>query len=85
MSDTKDHADTLFSNYIVRPFLTLPKHLQPMRIGNVIPKSEMVFESPKKKITTNSKASMEADVLTRQYSHDQQQEMPMTPRDHESL
>lgn len=63
MSDTKDHADTLFSNYIVRPFLTLPKHLQPMRIGNVIPKSEMVFESPKKKITTNSKASMEADGL----------------------
>lgn len=61
MADTKEHADTIFTNYIVTTFNYFPKHLQPMRVGNANPKGELIFDAPKKKFTTNSKVSAEAN------------------------
>jgi hypothetical protein len=63
MADVEKHANKIFSNYIVKPFLSFPKHLQPMRTGNVVPKSELAFDAPKRKFSTNSKISVEADGL----------------------
>ena len=48
-------AQTLFDRHIVKPFLNLPKHLQPQRTGEVNPKKELIFSSPKRKLTTNNK------------------------------
>ena len=48
-------AETLFNNHIVKPFLALPKHLQPQRSGEVMPKKELSFASVKKRLTTNNK------------------------------
>ena len=56
-------AKTLFTNHIVKPFLALPKHLQPLRSGEVMPKSELVFSSPKKKLTTLNKSDVSDDGL----------------------
>ena len=39
VSKKDDDAKSLFSKHIVRPFLALPKHLQPERTGEVNPKS----------------------------------------------
>lgn len=63
MADIEKHAKTIFQNYIIKPLVTLPKHLQPMRSGNANPVSELRFEAIKKKLTTNSKVSMEAEGL----------------------
>lgn len=49
-------AQTLFDRHVVKPFLSLPKHLQPQRTGEVNPKKELIFSSPKKKLTTNNKS-----------------------------
>lgn len=56
-------AQTLFTNHIVKPFLALPKHLQPQRTGEVMPKSELIFSAPKKKLTTNNKTNTGDDGL----------------------
>ena len=56
-------AQTLFRNHIVKPFLSLPKHLQPQRVGEVMPKQELWFTSPKKKLTTNNKSDASDDGL----------------------
>lgn len=50
-------AQTLFSDHIIKPLNALPKHLQPQRTGEVSPKQELFFSAPKKKITTNQKAT----------------------------
>lgn len=50
-------AQTLFSDHIVKPLNALPKHLQPQRTGEVSPKQELLYSAPKKKITTNQKAT----------------------------
>lgn len=50
-------AQTLFSDHIVKPLNALPKHLQPQRTGEVSPKQELFFTAPKKKMTTNQKAT----------------------------
>ena len=63
MADVEKHAKTIFSNYIVKPFQSLPKHLQPQRTGNANPKSELVLDAPKRKFSTNSKMSSEMDGL----------------------
>ena len=63
MADVEKHAKRIFQNYIVKPFLSLPKHLQPMRSGNAVPQKELKFEAIKTKMTTNSKLSAEADGL----------------------
>ena len=63
MADIEKHAKTIFQNYIIKPLVTLPKHLQPMRSGNANPVSELRFEAIKKKLTTNSKVSTEAEGL----------------------
>lgn len=63
MADVEKHAKTIFQNYIIKPLVTYPKHLQPMRSGNANPVSELRFEAIKKKLTTNSKVSTEADGL----------------------
>ena len=56
-------AKTLFTKHIVKPFLNLPKHLQPQRTGEVMPKNELIFSSPKKKLTTNNKSDSSDDGL----------------------
>lgn len=48
-------AQTLFENHIVKPFIDLPKYLQPQRSGEVMPKKELSFASVKKRLTTNNK------------------------------
>lgn len=48
-------AEKLFARHIVKPFLNLPKHLQPQRTGEAVPKRELEFSSPQKKLTTNNK------------------------------
>lgn len=58
----KDAAD-LFDKHIVTPLLKLPKHLQPMRSGEVKPKKELIFASSKKKLTTNNKSDSSFDGL----------------------
>lgn len=63
MADVEKHAKTIFSNYIVKTFNELPKHLQPQRVGEANPKSELRLDAAKKKFTTNSKISAEADGL----------------------
>lgn len=63
MADVEKHARKIFANYIVNPFNSFPKHLQPQRVGEVTPKKELIFDAPKRKITTNSKVSTEADGL----------------------
>lgn len=47
-------AQILFDKHVVRPALSLPKHLQPQRTGEVTPKKELLFSTPKKKLTTNN-------------------------------
>ena len=56
-------AQTLFDRHIVKPFLELPKHLQPQRSGEVVPKKELYFSSPKRKLTTNNKSDSSDDGL----------------------
>ena len=63
VSKKDDDAKSLFSKHIVRPFLALPKHLQPERTGEVNPKSELFLSSPKKKLTTNNKNDSGNDGL----------------------
>jgi hypothetical protein len=63
MADIEKHAKRIFKNYIIKPFLEFPKHLQPMRSGNIIPVGELRFEAIKRRLTTNSKVSAEADGL----------------------
>lgn len=63
VSKTEGDAQKLFANHIVKPFNTLPKHLQPQRVGEVSPKKELEFTSPKRKITTNNKADGSNDGL----------------------
>lgn len=63
VSKKEKDAEVLFIQHIVKPFLELPKHLQPQREGNVIPKSELIFTSAKKKITANNKISSSSDGL----------------------
>lgn len=48
-------AEKLFARHIVKPFLNLPKHLQPQRTGEAVPKRKLEFSSPQKKLTTNNK------------------------------
>lgn len=48
-------AETLFINHIVKPLIALPKHLQPQRTGEVMPKKELIYASAKRKLTTNNK------------------------------
>ena len=57
MSKNDKDVSELFEKHVVEPFLQLPKHLQPQRVGEVKPKKEMFFSSPKKKITTNNKVN----------------------------
>lgn len=61
VSKKDDDAKDLFSKHIVKPFLNLPKHLQPQRTGEAVPKKELLFSSPQKKLTTNNK-SMTTDA-----------------------
>jgi len=56
-------AQTLFDRHVVKPFLNLPKHLQPQRTGEVVPKKILEFSSPKKKLTTNNKSDSSSDGL----------------------
>lgn len=63
MADIEQHAKKIFQNYVIKPLISFPKHLQPMRSGNTNPLSEVRFEAIKKKLTTNSKVSTEADGL----------------------
>ena len=56
-------AKTLFTNHIVKPLIELPKHLQPQRTGEVIPKAELLLSAPKKKLTTNNKSDSGDDGL----------------------
>ncbi|MDY3443418.1 hypothetical protein JZ968_06505 [Riemerella anatipestifer] len=55
VSKKDDDAKTLFTKHIVKPFNSLPKHLQPQRVGEVTPKKELFFSAPKKKLTNNNK------------------------------
>lgn len=57
VSKKDDDAVALFGEHIVTPLNELPKHLQPQREGEVAPKKELFFIAPKKKITTNQKAT----------------------------
>ena len=63
MADVEKHAKKIFQNYIIKPLVAYPKHLQPMRSGNTNPLSDVRFEAIKKKLTTNSRVSTEADGL----------------------
>ena len=56
-------AFTLFDRHIVKPFNELPKHLQPQRVGEINPKKELIFSSPKKKLTTNNRSDVSDDGL----------------------
>lgn len=56
-------AQILFDRHVVKPFLNLPKHLQPQRTGEVVPKKILEFSSPKKKLTTNNKSDSSSDGL----------------------
>ena len=56
-------AFTLFDRHIVKPFNELPKHLQPQRVGEINPKKELIFSSPKKKLTTNNRSDISDDGL----------------------
>lgn len=55
VSKKEKDSKKMFIRHFVKPFLNLPKHLQPQRTGEVNPKSEIVFSSPQKKLTTNNK------------------------------
>lgn len=57
VSKKEDDSQTLFSDHVIEPLNALPKHLQPQRTGEVSPKKELLFSAPKKKMTTNQKAS----------------------------
>ncbi|WP_294202999.1 hypothetical protein [uncultured Chryseobacterium sp.] len=56
VSKKDDDAKTVFTKHVVKPLVELPKHLQPQRTGEVIPKKELIYSSAKKKLTTNNKA-----------------------------
>lgn len=58
-TDAKD----LFAKHVVKPLLELPKHLQPQRVGEVMPKTEVLFSSPKKKMTANNKGNSGSEGL----------------------
>lgn len=55
VSKTNADSDSLFQDHIAVPITQLPKHLQPERTGNVLPKKEVHFTSNQRKITTNNK------------------------------
>lgn len=63
VSKTDRDASKLFTRHIVRPFLKMPKHLQPQRVGEAKPKSKLEFNAPQKKITLNNKNSSDDDGL----------------------
>lgn len=63
VSKKDQDAETLFSNHIVKPLISLPKHLQPQRTGEVMPKKELLYASAKKKLTTNNKTDSSDDGL----------------------
>lgn len=63
ISKTDRDANKLFTKHIVRPFLKLPKHLQPLRTGEAKPKSKLEFNAPQKKITLNNKITTEDNGL----------------------
>lgn len=63
VSKNESTAKDLFAKHIVKPFLNLPKHLQPQRVGEVMPKTELYFSSPKKKLTANNKGNTGSEGL----------------------
>lgn len=56
-------AEILFQKHIVKPLLDLPKHLQPQRTGEVVPKKELLFDTAKRKLTTNNKIDVSEEGL----------------------
>lgn len=56
VSKKDEDAQDFFKKHIVKTFLNLPKHLQPQRTGEAVPKKELVFSSPQRKLTTKNKS-----------------------------
>ncbi|MGK6342847.1 hypothetical protein ACMGDK_11445 [Chryseobacterium sp. DT-3] len=63
VSKTENDAKKIFTKHIVRPFLKFPKHLQPQRVGEAVPKSKLEFNSAQRKLTANNKMSDDGDGL----------------------
>ena len=63
VSKNEKNSEKLFTKQIVKPFNRLPKHLQPQRVGEVDPKKELYFSSPKRKITTKNKTNGSSEGL----------------------
>lgn len=63
VSKKDEDAKTLFTKHIVKPLNALPKHLQPQRTGEVSPKKELLYSSPKKKLTNNNKTDQSEEGL----------------------
>lgn len=56
-SKTEKDVDDLFLKHIVTPLIKLPKHLQPERDGNVMPKKELHFISKQRRFSVKNKVS----------------------------
>lgn len=56
-SKTEKDVDDLFLKHIVTPLVKLPKHLQPERDGNVMPKKELHFTSKQRRFSVKNKTA----------------------------